>query len=57
MHDHTKLADAGVVTSVGGWLFMHADHVTLALQWSVAIVAIIAGSAAAYYHFKAGRRL
>lgn len=38
-------------------MFMHSQGISLLLQWGVALVAIGAGLAAAYYHIKAARRL
>lgn len=57
MGSQAKIADVGTATSIFGWMFMHSQGISLLLQWGVALVAIGAGLAAAYYHIKAARRL
>jgi hypothetical protein len=57
MNTSNKLADVGAAASAGGWFVLHVGQISLGLQWAVAVVAIVSGIAAAWYHIKAGRRL
>ena len=52
-----RAADAAAAIPAGGWLILHANNLSLYLQWSVALVAIVSGICAAVYHVKAARRL
>ena len=48
--NQTRLADAGAVTSIGGWIVSHAIEANPVIQLIAGIVAIVAGLCAARYH-------
>jgi hypothetical protein len=49
--NQTRLADAGAVTSIGGWLVSHAIEANPIVQLIAGVVAIVAGLCAARYHW------
>jgi hypothetical protein len=46
-----RLADAGVVTSAGGWIVSHALEAAPVIQDIAGLIAIVAGLCAARYHW------
>ena len=52
-----RTMDAVAAIPSAGWLVLHSNNISLYLQWTVAVVAIISGICAALYHIKAVRRL
>lgn len=52
-----KIADAGALGTLLGWVGLHIADITLWVQLIGGLVVVVSGIAATWYHIKAGRRL